>query len=435
LSEHRFSNVSNLVSITRILKLLGLDTNRYLWQHDANADTGDAMMVGLIRLPTRSWFLWSLAMLNISHFIYIKDDASEILIIGPTEPVEALLRVSNLSANRKATEDELTRLRMAFGLEGMPHSRELKCMWLERLIGLSILISLMCSAFCARFLFLFAIVAMLCVGLSIHAAIHSPSEIWTFVRSTFRCLLPRCLRRVNLLQANTDNDVEAILLETINAADLEIVESPEEITSAVSHYETDLMEQRNLQGPRLMNEDVRYNIVIARQTWFEISIQREFPVASSSMQDIVVATNSCPNLYALPMLDALPYRVAPRVLTTDNLLYVCVHNPMVDINLVEMRELINKADRNIVLVVILPAVQLLERDLELPQKMRLHGNKETRYMASFADLHAWLMLLGSGIFSSLTLLLPYASLESLQDSQVWSIAKSTLTTNILTSSQ
>ena len=40
LSEHRFCNVSNLVAITKILKHMGLGTNRYLWQHDANADTG-----------------------------------------------------------------------------------------------------------------------------------------------------------------------------------------------------------------------------------------------------------------------------------------------------------------------------------------------------------------------------------------------------------
>ncbi len=154
-------------------------------------------------------------------------------------------------------------------------------------------------------------------------------------------------------------------------------------------------------------KETRYNVVIARASWFEISIQRELNAAASTWQDINPAMNGCPKLYAVPMCDAVPYRVAPRVATSKNLLYICVHNPMVDINLIEMRELINKANRNVVLVVILPAVQLLEKDLGSPRAMRLHGNAETRYIASFADLDNWLRLLSSSIFSSLTLILPY----------------------------
>ena len=131
------------------------------------------------------------------------------------------------------------------------------------------------------------------------------------------------------------------------------------------------------------------------------------------------------------MDDALPYRVAPRVLTLGSLLYVCVHNPMIDVNLVEMRELVNKADQNITLVVILPAVHLLERELEVSPKMRLHGDKETRHMASHADLQVLLMLLTSGVFTSLALLLPYASTDFLEAPQVWSIAQNTVGANIL----
>ena len=131
LSEHRFSNVSNLVAITKILNLMGLGTNRYLWQHDANAATGDAMMVGYIRLPTRSWLRWSVAILGISHYIWISDDASEITIVGPSGSVDALLRVSNLSAHREATDAELERVRMAFEFCLMPQSRESgsACVW------------------------------------------------------------------------------------------------------------------------------------------------------------------------------------------------------------------------------------------------------------------------------------------------------------------
>ena len=437
ISEHRFSNVSNIVAITRILKLLGLCTNRYLWQHDANADTGDAMMVGYIQLPTRTWFLWSVAMLGISHYIWIKGDATEIVIVGCTESVAALLRVSNVSANRRATDAELEGLRATFGLRSMRNSNEAKCMCLERLIGLSVLSALAYFAYRAHFLLLSAVAASLCVGLCIHVMIDSYNEVWAFVRAALQCFPRRCLRRIFLFRsvnqlADIGGEIEATLLQYVIVADnrtaYETTEASGEIVSAVGRDQADHAEQHDARAQPVCE---RYSVVIARQTWFEISIQRELPVTSSGLQDIVVPTNSCPILYALPMDDALPYRVAPRVLTLGSLLYVCVHNPMIDINLVEMRELVNKADQNITLVVILPAIHLLERELEVSPKMRLHGYKETRYMASLADLHVWLMLLTSGVFTSLALLLPYASTDFLEASQVWSIAQNTVKTNIL----
>ena len=38
----------------KMLRQLGLDTRRYVYIHDANATSGDQMMVGIIRLPTKS---------------------------------------------------------------------------------------------------------------------------------------------------------------------------------------------------------------------------------------------------------------------------------------------------------------------------------------------------------------------------------------------
>ena len=39
----------------QILRQVGLDTRRYVYIHDANATSGDELMVGTIRMPTRSW--------------------------------------------------------------------------------------------------------------------------------------------------------------------------------------------------------------------------------------------------------------------------------------------------------------------------------------------------------------------------------------------
>ena len=69
ISEHRFENVGNIASVTKILRQLGLRTHRHVWHHDANADTGDSLQVGTIRLPTQSWLLWTLALLDITRYI------------------------------------------------------------------------------------------------------------------------------------------------------------------------------------------------------------------------------------------------------------------------------------------------------------------------------------------------------------------------------
>ncbi len=75
--------MSNIAAITRIVKQLGLRTYRFRWHHDANADTGDAYQVGTVRLPTRSWFLWTLSVIGITHYIWVRDDGSAVVMIGP----------------------------------------------------------------------------------------------------------------------------------------------------------------------------------------------------------------------------------------------------------------------------------------------------------------------------------------------------------------
>ena len=65
------------------------------------------MMVGIIRLPTKSWFLWWLALLEISHFIWIKENVTHIVYVGPRAGFETLLDFANKSKSRNLTPDEI----------------------------------------------------------------------------------------------------------------------------------------------------------------------------------------------------------------------------------------------------------------------------------------------------------------------------------------
>ena len=113
--EHRFDGVSNLGAMSRILRQAGLRTGRHRWNHDANADSGDNFQVGTIRFPTKSYCLWSLALLGITHYIWMKDDGSVIVITGPREAVNVLIRMSNSAVNRQATEAQIVELIAVLG--------------------------------------------------------------------------------------------------------------------------------------------------------------------------------------------------------------------------------------------------------------------------------------------------------------------------------
>ena len=112
---------------------------------------------------------------------------------------------------------------------------------------------------------------------------------------------------------------------------------------------------------------------------------------------------------------------AHRFADTDKLLYVCVHNPLTDLHIIEMKELTVKATKDIRLLIILPQHEYLVDGLRPSIGARLHANSDTRFVATLADMNSWLMLLNSGVFSSVIVLLPYADREVLETSALWNL--------------
>ena len=146
LAEHKFGT-NNIVVISRLLQGVGLDTRRYVSHHDANADTGDAMMVGMLRLPTQSWLLWLLALLDVSHYIWIKDDGLELVFVGPCDIRDNLLRLANVAANRMPEESEIATLR-----DQIYHNsaRDWPCVCFERMLAVVIMTLLVCTGIAFR---------------------------------------------------------------------------------------------------------------------------------------------------------------------------------------------------------------------------------------------------------------------------------------------
>ena len=101
--------------MNRILRQAGLRTSRHRWNHDCNADSGDNIQIGRIPFPTKSYCLWILALLGITHYIYLKYNGSVIVLSGPRDAVNMLIRMSNLAVNRQVTETEIAELLTVLG--------------------------------------------------------------------------------------------------------------------------------------------------------------------------------------------------------------------------------------------------------------------------------------------------------------------------------
>ena len=420
--EHRFEGVSNIAAITRVVKALGLRTYRFRWQHDANADTNDSYQVGTVRLPTRSWCLWLLALLGITHYIWVKDDGSSIVMTAPEVSVTALLKVSNLAANRQPTEAELDELRVLIGFGASDVATD-RCVVCERLtFGL---FTLGCLLVLEDRYFPYGRllpIACGCLGacgfaLMVHLLLRrGAGGVW--VRLLCRSVSEFYHNGVN----NTIDSAQNLELP-LYTAEVNDVQN-EEIHSGAFNpdAEADTL--------FVQSAERRYSLVVGRNAWYEVHCQYSMePGFAADLSRIRVSSE--PILVAIHQSHALSKIVAHRVSVGDDLLYVCVHNPMTDLHIIELKELLTKADKGITLVVVLPAVEYFDHALSNPMTNRLHAHKQSRYVATHADFSAWLSEISMGVFPKILLILPYHDVSAVETSILWRIARDTMKSELM----
>jgi len=116
LREERFDEVTNLLIFPRIFEQLQMHTFKVIWNHDANAQSGDFVQWGLLRLPTKSYLLALLAFCGVTHYVYIPRDLKSVEIVGPADAIAILVDLSKVAATTRLTETQLDSLRHAFGM-------------------------------------------------------------------------------------------------------------------------------------------------------------------------------------------------------------------------------------------------------------------------------------------------------------------------------
>ena len=442
LSSHEFVNVNNMPAITRLLHLLDLRTHTFLWQHDANVDGDDAIMTGYIRLPTHTWFLWVLSLLGISHYIWISHDATTIHAVGPNEFIRGLLRLSSRGANRQWQQVEVDRLREVLLARAPRNEAESRCVQCERGAALALL----CAAFAlmtgpahqwllSTGLGLSIVIAFCCWHRhwlrSLCAGMTWAPALMQCTRSCCRCLRPPpepadMLEQSLLEVAGMEEEQEPQSThprpsEQEPQSELEQDEEMSDDSEAEAEVEHD-----EVKSDELEDAGTYYNVAVARDSWYEIPCRRPLPTSSeqSAFQMLggVGGRGSTRLVCAMPFREDMLNYVAGRV-RTDLVLYLCMHNPMIDCPFIEMRELLKKAKRTIALVVILPPLEHFDEALTSPVPGRLHGLKETKFIATYSDWDAWVIEMTSGIFEHIALVFPCFSMKSCAASKAWQSAR------------
>ena len=103
--------MTNLLIIPRIFRQLQLQSFKVIWNHDANAQTGDCVQWGWFRLPTKSFLLTSLVICGVIHYVNISYDLNTIEILGPADAINTLIDLSTVAATTRLAETELNTLR------------------------------------------------------------------------------------------------------------------------------------------------------------------------------------------------------------------------------------------------------------------------------------------------------------------------------------
>ena len=143
--EETFHEVTNLNSFPRMLQQLQLQSFMVIWKHDANAQTGDFLQFGWIRLPTKSYVLFFLSVLGVTHYVYIPSDLKSVSIVGPVYAISKLIDLSNVAATTRLTEVQLSTLREAFGMGNSWTTADRLCtLWERRVFTLLVSSILFC---------------------------------------------------------------------------------------------------------------------------------------------------------------------------------------------------------------------------------------------------------------------------------------------------
>ena len=129
------------------------------------------------------------------------------------------------------------------------------------------------------------------------------------------------------------------------------------------------------------------------------------------------------SLDMLPLPGNVVASVAYCTSADECLPYIVHHNPMTDPPILEIWDLLGKAqgvlaERHIFVIVLLPDIVALDRTLEQGVRCRVSHPKNSGYVASLADMSDFLIRMSSGAIQRVALVFPAARHDEVAGNEV-----------------
>ena len=383
LREETFYQVTNLLTLPRIFQQLELQTFRVVWNHDANAQTGDFVQYGWLRLPTKSYALAFLAVCGVTHYVYIPFDLKSIEIVGPSTAIQKLIDMSNVAATSSLEEAQLESLRQAFGMGETWTSADQVCVFWERRSAF-VLVIVSIGWLLTHVLQMRLISRVMCtaiVTLAMLICFKTQKKLQLLTRFQFRRHRPLI----------TD-DMEVALTGT---RDLDSMEALPAIAIDISDTAVSEVVESN---------DVVYSLLLARKHYFEVVKQTKvFPESASIVNFAAEA-----RMYAVKMQPNFVHYLAERTAIPDNaLLHICMYNPLIDPYLTEIYQNFQKGvERENLLLIILPPLAGFDACLRTATVPRTRTATSTQFVGALGDYELLLLQMTAGFIRRLVFIFP-----------------------------
>lgn len=385
LREETFYRVTNLLIFPRIFQQLELQTFKVVWNHDANAQTGDFVQYGWLRLPTRSYVLTFLAVCGVTHYVYIPYDLKSVQIVGPSNAIQILIDLSNMAATSALEESQIVTLREAFGMENTWTTADKVCVLCEVRVAVTAGI-----VFCLWFAHVFRIRWVFSIGLILVSAMVAIG-VWYQAHEKCRGLARDLFRRY---RSPIIDDMEVSLT---SAPDLELHEALSGVL--LSHRDSPVSVEFST-ATMEVNEAVElnnmvYSLLLARGHYFEV-LKQSIVIPQA---DAIVCFAAEARMYAVQVQPNFVQYLAERTCIPDNaLLHICLYNPFVDPYLTEMYQNFQKGvDRENCLVVVLPPLGNFDASLETCKVPRTRTASSTQFVGTLSDYEMLLLQITTGL--------------------------------------
>ena len=441
--------VQNVGQLTHILEQLGMCTYRYTWLHDANVDTANGIQFGTLKLPTVSWTLWLLSVLEIGYVIWIKNDGTNIHIIGPREATRGLMKVAKVCETGSPSSEELRRLQSLFGLDGVVSGWECNMLLVELGAG-ELCWTIMCIRAVSWGSVVFTMVGVLGGIWFLYRSVWQVKhQLLAHVRSRLKAFWESLQARRRATgwfcwtgsaghsEVMTETVIDVPLLQGTVESHGDVPFRDPESSVATQHDTPDFAESEmslvtqsvmsgdgsaSGSGPRIAGDselEQIFSFVTMQGNNFVVGRQQTISLSDSSGQTIDVEAPGLSKIYALAYQNDFITCVAKRIRTTAQMTYICVHNPTTDLHLMEMDKLIQQGGASSCLVVILPLLEFLEKDLSVSQGFAYGAHGEVRTIGQFMT---WLEQHRLGAIRRMVMVVPYSmSLTEVEPNSLWTL--------------